>query len=53
MADIIDLFGGVDLDITDAEIPVINGYINEMATLRGFDPSEYQLSAICSAVKLC
>ena len=43
MADIIDLFGGVD--ITDAEIPVINGYINEMATLRGFDPSEYQLSA--------
>ena len=45
MADIIDLFGGVDLDITDAEIPVINGYINEMATLRGFDPSEYQLSA--------
>ena len=45
MADIIDLFGGVDLDITDAEIPVINSYINEMATLRGFDPSEYQLSA--------
>ena len=45
MANIIDLFGGVDLDITDAEIPVINGYINEMATLRGFDPSEYQLSA--------
>ena len=45
MADIIDLFGGVDLDITDAEIPVINGYINEMATLRGFGPSEYQLSA--------
>ena len=45
MADIIDLLGGVDLDITDAEIPVINGYINEMATLRGFDPSEYQLSA--------
>ena len=45
MADIIDLFGGVDLDITDAEIPVINSYINEMATWRGFDPSEYQLSA--------
>lgn len=45
MADIIDLFGGIDLDITDAEIPVINGYINEMAKLRGFDPSEYQLSA--------
>ena len=44
MADIIDLFGGVDLDITDAEIPVINNYINEMATLRDFDPAEYQLT---------
>lgn len=44
MADIIDLFGGVDLDITDAEIPVINNYINEMANLRGFDPAEYQLT---------
>ena len=44
MADIIDLFGGVDLDITDAEIPVINNYINEMANLRGFDPAAYQLT---------
>ena len=44
MADIIDLFGGVDLDITDAEIPVINNYINEMANLRGFNPAEYQLT---------
>lgn len=44
MADIIDLLGGVDLDITDAEIPVINNYINEMANLRGFDPAAYQLT---------
>ncbi len=44
MADIIDLFGGVDLEITDAEIPVINGCINEMANLRGMDASAYQLT---------
>jgi LCP family protein required for cell wall assembly len=44
MADIIDLFGGVDLEITDAEIPVINGCINEMANLRGIDASAYQLT---------
>ena len=44
MADIIDLFGGVDLDITDAEIPVINNYINEMANLRGFNSADYQLT---------
>lgn len=45
MADIIDLFGGIDLDITDAEIPVINGYVNEMTKLRGLDPAAYQLTA--------
>lgn len=45
MADIIDLFGGIDLDITDAEIPVINNCVNEMTKLRGLDPAAYQLTA--------
>lgn len=45
MADIIDLFGGIDLDITADEVPVMNGYISEMANLRGLDAASYQLSA--------
>ncbi len=45
MADIIDLFGGIDLDITADEVPVMNGYISEMANLRGLDAASYQLVA--------
>ena len=44
MTSIIDLFGGIDLDITDEEIPIINSYIKEMASLWGLDADSYMLT---------
>ncbi len=35
--DMVDAVGGIDLDVTKAEIKVMNGYIAELNTLRGED----------------
>ena len=43
MIKIIDLLGGVDLRISDAEMQAANGYIGEMARLNGEDPQQYAL----------
>ena len=43
MIKIIDLLGGVDLRISDAEMQAANGYISEMARLNGEDPQQYFL----------
>lgn len=45
MANIIDLFGGVDLDITEPEIPIINNCVSGMAKQQGKDPSQYYLTS--------
>lgn len=44
MIRIVDLFGGVTLDITQEEIPVMNSYIKEMCGLEGLTPENYYLS---------
>ena len=43
MIKIIDLLGGVDLRISDAEMQAANGYISEMARLNGEDPQQHFL----------
>ena len=43
MIQIIDLLGGVDLRISDAEMQAANGYISEMARLNGEDPQQHFL----------
>ncbi len=45
MINIIDLLGGVDLRISDAEMKAANGYISEMARLAGEDPQQHFLLA--------
>ena len=43
MIKIIDLLGGVDLRISDAEMQAANKYISEMARLAGEDPQQHFL----------
>ncbi len=45
MVKIIDILGGVDIRISDAEMQAANGYISEMAKLNGEDPQQYYLLA--------
>ena len=46
LVDIIDIVGGVDLEITAKEAEVANGYINDMCERQlNIDPSEHQLPA--------
>ena len=46
LVDIIDIIGGVDLEITAKEAEVANGYINDMCERQlNIDPSEHQLPA--------
>lgn len=44
MVDIVDLVGGVEIDISSEEMRVANGYINEMCGLAGVDASSHQLT---------
>lgn len=44
MIRIVDLFGGVTLDIAQEEISVMNNYITEMCGLEGLSPEDYYLS---------
>ncbi len=45
MENIIDAVGGVDIELTQAEIKVINNTISEQAKKYGGDKSDYKLSA--------
>ncbi len=44
MIDIIDLVGGIDIEVSTEEAEVANKYIKEMATGIGIDPSGYYLT---------
>ncbi len=44
MIDIVDLVGGVEIDISSEEMRVANNYINEMCRLAGVDASAHQLT---------
>lgn len=41
MIDIVDLVGGVTIDISEAEVRVANDYITDMCNLEGIDPSPH------------
>ncbi len=41
MIQIVDMIGGVTLDVSDAEIEVANGYITDMAASMGVDPGPH------------
>lgn len=43
LIDIIDIIGGVDLEISAKEAEVANGYILDMCNLMGIDGSEHQI----------
>lgn len=45
MANIIDVFDGVDIEVTAEEISVTNDYITEIANLNGKDPTQYYITA--------
>ncbi|MDD7738699.1 MAG: LCP family protein [Fusicatenibacter sp.] len=49
MIDIVDLVGGVDVEISEEEARVANGYIDEMCRLRNVDSSghHYSGSGLC------
>lgn len=44
MIDIVDLVGGVTIDISDAEVEVANNYVTEMCKLREEDPAKHYIS---------
>ena len=43
MIEIIDALGGIDLEMTDAEVQVANGYMVDMCNTLGLDPGNYVL----------
>ena len=43
MIEIVDALGGVDLEMTDAEVEIANGYMVDMCNTLGLDSSEYVL----------
>ena len=43
--DIVDSIGGIELSISEAEIPVLNKYIKSINNLNGRDPNAYLVSA--------
>ncbi len=45
MIDIVDAIGGVELTLSDAEVKVANGYIQEMCNLRKTDVNAHLLSS--------
>ena len=42
--DIVDSVGGVDIDVSDAEIPVLNNYVKELNRLNGREESTWFLT---------
>lgn len=44
MIDIVDLVGGVTIDISDAEVKVANNYVTEMCKLRNEDPAKHYIN---------
>lgn len=44
MSNIIDLLGGVDIEVSTDEAGYMNGYISEQCGLQGLDPSAYYVS---------
>ncbi len=44
MIDIIDAIGGVEIDVTEEEVPLVNGYAAGMCTARGVDPALHTIS---------
>ena len=56
MADIIDALGGVELPITEKELPYVNGYAWDMCNIRGLNSDEHQLaeageSVLCDGIE--
>ena len=45
MIQIVDMVGGVTIDVTDEEIEVANGYISDMANTMGVDPSPHYFTS--------
>lgn len=45
MERIVDLFGGVTLDVSEAELPAVNDAIRASCSAEGIDPGPYLLSA--------
>lgn len=45
MIDIVDLVGGIEIDISSEEVRVANNYINEMCRLQGEDASAHILTS--------
>ncbi|MDD6788863.1 MAG: LCP family protein [Lachnospira sp.] len=45
MASIIDTLGGVDIDLQDEEVKVLNMYLDELCSLQGVDPQDYYISS--------
>lgn len=45
MIDIVDLVGGIEIDISSEEVRVANDYINEMCRLQGEDASAHTLTS--------
>lgn len=41
--DIIDAMDGITLSITDAELPYVNGYLDETCNIQGIDPEPFYL----------
>ena len=50
MIDIVDLVGGVEIDISEEEMRVANNYINEMCNLQGESVSAHRLTSRNAAV---
>ena len=42
--DVVDSIGGIDLEVTDAEIPVLNGYVKELNRLNGRPEGTYYVT---------
>lgn len=43
--DVIDAVGGVSITVTDDEVPVLNGYVDELNRLLGLDSNDGKLSS--------
>ena len=42
--DVVDAVGGVDIDVTDEEVPYVNSYLGEINSLEGYDRADGQLT---------
>ena len=44
MANIIDSFGGLDLDVSEEEVTYVNGYLDELCSLQNLNAADYYVS---------